>query len=106
MTRSHHRRDRWHLHSEDSSEAWAFHQQPEWEQDEPDPDASAAKELMAEALLSCLTPLQREAIELTVMAGLPHHTAAALVNCSPNAMDKRVERAKRALAKRAAELSD
>jgi DNA-directed RNA polymerase specialized sigma24 family protein len=105
VSRSHHRLDRWHLHSEDSSESWAYHQQPEWEQSPPDPAASAAKEALAEELLACLTPLQREAIELTVMAGLPHHTAASLVGCSPNAMDKRVERARRTLARRASQLS-
>ena len=105
MARSHHRLDRWHLHSDDSSESWAFHQQPEWEQEEPDPDESVAKELLASELLDCLTPLQREAVELVVMNGLPNHTAAELAGCSPNAMDKRLERARRKLSKKARQLS-
>lgn len=105
MSRSHHRRDRWHLLSDDTSQSWVHHQQSGWELDEPDPEEHVAKELIVEELLSCLTPLQREAIELTVMNGLPNHTAAELAGCSPNAMDKRLERARRKLAKRAAQLS-
>lgn len=104
MSRSHHRLDRWHLHSEDASEAWAYHQQPDWDQAEPDPEEAVAKELLAEQLLACLTPLQREAVELIVMHGLPNHTAAELAGCTPNAMDKRLERARRKLAKRAGQI--
>jgi RNA polymerase sigma factor (sigma-70 family) len=105
--RSHRARDRWRIRSTEESDRWLYHEVPEPEQYvEPHPEEVAAKELLAEELLSCLTPLQREAVELCVMNNLPNHVAAELLGCRPNTIDKRLERARKRMRAHASELAD
>jgi len=84
-------------------ERWLYREAVQAEAEpEPSPEETAAKELLAGELLSCLTPLQRETVELVVMNGVPNHIAAQLLGCRPNTVDKRLERARRRMEQHAA----
>lgn len=105
--RSHRARDRWRIRSTEESDRWLHHEMASPEPEpEPHPEEVAAKQILVGELLSCLTPLQREAVELCVMNNLPNHVAAELLGCRPNTIDKRLERARKRMKQHAAELTE
>lgn len=104
--RSHRARDRWRIRSTEESDRWLHHEMASPEPGpEPAEEEVAAKQILVEQLLSCLTPLQREAVELCVMNNLPNHVAAELLNCRPNTIDKRLERARKRMRLQAEQLA-
>jgi len=104
--RQHKRRDRWHAsemarrHKDaDIDESVWLHNNaiiPE-QPGESSPETIAA----AQQLLSCLSPAQREAVELCIMQGISHGDAADLLGISENAIDQRLSRARRAMQREA-----
>jgi RNA polymerase sigma-70 factor (ECF subfamily) len=62
-----------------------------------DPAQLVAESDGLEGLLRALSPVEREAVELTVLAGLDPSQAARVVGCSPTAMTSRLHRARRHL---------
>lgn len=62
-----------------------------------DPAQEVADADRIDALLRALSPVEREAMELTVLVGLDPSQAARVVGCSPTAMTTRLSRARRHL---------
>jgi RNA polymerase sigma factor (sigma-70 family) len=60
------------------------------------PEADPRRELIR-AAISALRPLDREAVRLVLWDGLSHAEAAAVLQCSPNALELRYRRARNAI---------
>lgn len=95
--RVHKRRDRWHLDEArtiDGVDQAAWLHRHAIEIEEPT-ETSPEKAALADQFLSVLSIEQRAAVELCIMQGLSHRTAAEMLGISENAVDARLVRARR-----------